>query len=539
MSSSADASVSRLMDASYSGRQSRPTARRRRWLIGGAVLAIVVGGVGMARPDRLLKRLFTGVTDHAAVHKVKPVTMQVTLKEDGELKPVNSTDIKCEVQGERVTIEWVVEESARVNKGDVILKLTAPDMKDRVDGEEIELRGITAAFEDAQEALTITLSENDSRLEKATIDLLVAELDLKSYEEGTYEKAKASVHIDIKQTEMDLKRRREELERSKPLEARGFLPRSRIEELEDEIEKLEMTLARNERELENLTTYEREKNLAQKRSAVDQARQELERERQRGASREKQARAKVEDQRQALEIRRRRFERMKEQLAKCDVLAPSDGVVRYGPSGERRYWSDQRVAPGEQVYAGQTILTLPDTSQMLVATRIHEADRHRVREGLKCLITVPAVPGRTFAGTLSKIAQFADSERGWLNPNLKEHATEIRLDETDPALSPGDTAHIEILIEEVPDVLAVPVQCVFTRGPKHFVFVRRALSAAPVEIKLGRTTTTMVEVTEGLAVGDEVVMAPDERLQAMLPAVSTTQPAGEGAAEGASGSPAS
>lgn len=524
MSSSTEASVAGVVGTAYAR---RPVARskRRRWLIGGLVLVATVAVVGMTRPDRLLKRLFTGQTDDTAVHRVKPTPLSITLKEDGELKPVNSLDIKCEVQGERVTIEWVVDESARVSKGDLILKLTAPDMKDRVDSEEIELRGITAAYEDAQQALTITQSENDSKLKKAEIDLLVAELDLKSYVEGTYEKDVASINIDIKQTEMDLKRKRDELAKSRPLADKGYLPKSRIEELEDEIEKLLMTLAKSQRELDNLNTYDHEKNLAQKRSAVEQSREELEREKQRGASREKQAQAKVDDQRQALEIRQRKFERMKEQLAKCEIHAPTDGVVQYGPSGERRFWSENRVAAGEQAYPGQTILTLPDTSQMLVSTRIHEADRHKVSEGLKVVVTVPAVPGRTFTGTLTKITKFADSERGWLNPNLKEHAAEVRLDDNDAALSPGDTAHIEILIEQVPDVLAVPVQCVFSRGPKHFVFVRHALSTAPVEVKLGRTTTTMVEVVSGLSAGDDVVMAPDERLQAMLPAPSTTQPA--------------
>jgi HlyD family secretion protein len=528
MSSSTEASTAGMINTGYAGRAAVHVRRggRPRWLlIGGLVLVVGAVVVGLTRPDRLLRSLFTGQTDRTALYRVKPVTLNVTLKEDGELKPVNSQDIKCEVQGERVTIEWVVDESTRVNKGDLILKLTSPDMKDRVDSEEIELRGITAAYEDAEQALAITKSENASKLKKTEIDLKVAGLDLKSYEEGTYEKDKASINIDIKQTEMDLKRRREELGRSIPLAEKGFLPKSRIEELTDEIEKLEMTLDKNRCALDNLTTYEYEKNLAQKQSAVEQAGEELDRERQRSASREKQAEAKVEDQKQALEIRQRKFERMKEQLAKCEVHAPTDGVVKYGPSGERRYWSDNRVAPGEQVYAGQTILTLPDTSQMLVSTRIHEADRHKVTEGLKCLITVPAVPGRTFTGTLTKITKFADSERGWLNPNLKEHAAEIKLDENDTALSPGDTAHIEVLIEEVADVLAVPVQCVFTRGTKHFVFARRGLSTAPVEIKLGRTTTTLAEVAEGLSAGDEVVMAPDERLQALLPTPSTTQPA--------------
>jgi HlyD family secretion protein len=327
-------------------------------VIAGLVVVAVVVVAGVVRPDRLLRRIFRGAAEDTAVYRVKPVTLHVTLKEDGELKPVKSQDIKCEVQGERVTIEWVVPESTRVGKGDLILKLTSPDMKDRVDSEEIELRGITAAYEDAQQALEITKSENASKLKKTEIDLKVAELDLKGYEDGTYEKTKASINIDIKQTEMDLKRKREELARSVPLAEQGFLPRSQIEELTDEIEKLEMTLDKNQRELETLTRYDYEKNMAEKQSAVEQAAEELDRERQRSASREKQAEAKVEDQRLALEIRQRKFERSKEQLAKCEVYAPTDGVVQYGPSGERRYWSDNRVAPGEQVYPGQTVLTL-------------------------------------------------------------------------------------------------------------------------------------------------------------------------------------
>jgi RND family efflux transporter MFP subunit len=524
MSSRTEAAAVGVAHTGYSARIGVRSKHSRRLVIGGLAFVVLVVLIAVIRPDRLLRRAFGGAGDDTAVYRVKPVTLHVTLKEDGELKPVNSLDIKCEVQGERVTIEWVVPESTRVSKGDLILKLTSPDMKDRVDSEEIELRGITAAYEDAQQALEITKSENASKLKKAEIDLKVAELDLRGYIDGTYEKTKASINIDIKQTQMDLKRKTEELERSIPLAEQGFLPRTRIDELRDEIEKLEMTLDKNERELDNLTRYDYEKNLAEKQSAVEQAGEELDRERQRSASREKQAVAKVEDQRLALEIRQRKFERSKEQLAKCEIYAPTDGVVQYGPSGERRYWQDNRVAPGEQVYPGQTVLTLPDTSQMLVSTRIHEADRHKVTEGLPCVITVPAVPGRTFTGTLTKITKFADSERGWLNPNLKEHAAEIKLDDNDAALSPGDTAHLEILIEEVPDALAVPVQCVFTRGIKHFVFVRGGLSTGPTEIKLGRATTTMVEVTEGLSAGDEVVMAPDERLQAMLPAPSTTQP---------------
>jgi RND family efflux transporter MFP subunit len=523
--------IGRAAPPTLAGKEARSTARpivrsrrRRRVWIGVAVLAVAVVLVAMTRPIGRLRGWLAGEAEDPTLYTVRPVTLNVTLKEDGEVKPVKSIELKNEVQGQRVTIEWIIPESTRVSKDDLLIKLASDDIKDRVETEEIELRATRSALEDAQQALAITKSENDSKIKRAEIDLALARLELQRYLEGDYEKSLATAKIAIKQTQMDLERKREELEKSRPLLEKGFVTKSKIEELEDEIEKLEMTLTRNELELQILNDYELKKNQMQKSSAVEQAEEELERERQRSASRQKQAEAKVENQQGTLKNREQRFERMKEQLAKCETRAPADGVVQYGESGERRYWGGNRIATGEQVYPGQTIITLPDTSQMMVTTRIHEADRHKIAEGLTCIVKVPAVPGQTFTGKLTKIAKFADSERSWWNPNLKEHAAEILLNQTDAQLSPGDTAHIEIMIEEVPDVLAVPVQCVFSRGSQHFVFLHNRLSAGPAEVKLGRITTNMVEITEGVSAGDQVLMAPDERLLAMLPAPSTTTP---------------
>ncbi|RMF73269.1 MAG: efflux RND transporter periplasmic adaptor subunit, partial [Planctomycetota bacterium] len=107
----------------------------------------------------------------------------------------------------------------------------------------------------------------------------------------------------------------------------------------------------------------------------------------------------------------------------------------------------------------------------------------------------------------------------WLNPELKEHTTEILLDETDAPVSPGDSAEVEILIDHLTDVLAVPVQCVYSRGPKNFVFRRDGRTAEPVEVELGASNESFVEIASGLKPGDEVLMSADERLLAKLPAV--------------------
>jgi HlyD family secretion protein len=518
---------------SYAAPPQAARRRSRRWLkIGFAMVLIVLIGASAAGPLGLWDRVFNRAKPDGDVYVVRPTTLNVVLKEDGELKPVNSVDVKCEVQGQgmsrSLTIKWIVEESAHIEKGELLVELASDEMQDRVETEEMELRRIASKLEEVEQALMITRSENASAIRKAEIDLQVAELELKRYTEGEHEKQLKEIKIAIQQAKMNVSQLEEELENSRILKEKDFVTEVRIRELEDSLTKAKMTLEKHVLAERILEEYERPKNEIQKRSAVERATEELAREKQRAQSREKQALARVEDQRETLKIRQGRLDRTKAQLEKCKIYAPVDGMVQYGESGGRRWWSNNRIGPGEQVNPGQTLLSIPDTSQMMVTTRIHEADRHRVGEGMTCLVRVPAVPGQTFVGRLSKIAQFADSERSWLNPDLKEHSAEILLEETDAPLSPGDTAHVEILVEEIQDVLAIPVQCVFARGPKRFVFVREGHRVEPMEVETGRSSLTMIEVIEGLTNSQQVVMAPTEKMLASLPMPGTGE-AGFGA----------
>lgn len=505
-----------------------PPANRSGWSrrLGLAVVLFVVG-LGLAGLAMLLGLPGSFIGDEAqhSYYTVEPVTLNITLKEDGELKPVNSVDVKCEVQGQGagLTIQWIVDESTHVNKGDLLVRLASDTFEDRVEQAELEYQNTLAALEAAKQSLEITRSENDSAIDKAQIDLTVAEYELERYVVGVRESTEKDHEIAIRKTTIQIELAQDELDKNRKLAERGFVTPTKIRELEEELERLKMTKDKQELDRETFLKYEFPKNKIQRESAVRQAREELEREKKRAASREATALAKVSDHEKSRDRRKDRLDRLREQLAKCEIRAPIDGVVQYGGSSGR-WWRGNPIAPGEQVRPGQTILTIPDTSRMMVGTRIHEADRHMIQEGLRCLVRVPAVPGETFEGRLEKISQFADSERSWLNPDLKEHAAEILLEQTTAKISPGDTAHVEIFIEEVPDALAVPVQCVYSRGDRRFVFRREAGTAEPVVVDLGRSTTEMIEVRGGLAAGDQVLMHVDEGLLAKLPSPGTASP---------------
>lgn len=514
-----------------------------RWWLGlaGVVVIVLIGTVFTLRSLDLMPGVFGPAATDVNTYVVKEVPLSITLSEDGELKPKNSVEIKCELEGQSTILE-IAEESSTVKKGDLLVELASDAIKERLDSEEIQLRKIQSALEAAEEDLKLTQKENESKIKKCEIAVMVADLELQRYLEGDFKRALKAAEINIAQTEMDIKRKKDDLAKNNDLFERGFVTASKIDQLEFELEKAQMTLEQNLLQKEILLKYEKPKNKAQKESDVEQTIQELDREKQRAESRKKQALAKVEEQRALRDMRTTRVQRLQTQYDKCKIYAPVDGIVQY-PAGDN-WRGNNRIAPGEKVYEGQTLVVLPDTSQMLVTTRIHEADRHQVREGLSCLVKVPAVPDRSFTGKISRIAQFAETANRWLNPELKEHMTEVLLDETDAPISPGDSAEIKILIDEIDAALAVPVQCIYARGSKTYVFVQRGRSAEYVEVKMGRSSTSMIEIVDGLKADDRVLMHTGNELVSTLPAptsVRTTlqgiEPPAGGPQRGPAGSP--
>lgn len=532
--------------APYPGSRSTPRGGRVWTRVAGGVLVLAVLASIVTWGGSWLRLLQRTPVDSSRIHVVKPTTLNVTLREDGELKPVHSAEIKCDVQGGQgmqrgFTIKWVAPESTVVKQGDLIVELASEEIMDRVETESIEVTRLQASAAEAQQQFEITKSENASALQKAEIEVQVAEIELQRYLEGEYKEQHKSSEVSIIQAEIDLRQKEDELAKSRRLFEKGFVTKVKIQELEDSVRKAQLLLEKYNLEIRILDEYELRKNKLERESAVVQAKDELEREKKRGESRLITADTKLRDAEATLAQQQKRLDRLKEQLEKCRIVAPVDGLVQYGRTGGGRGWDETRIAAGQTVNPGQTLINIPDASQMMVATRIHEADRHKVREGLKCLVRVPAVPGRVFTGKITSVAKFADSERSWLNPNLKEHATEILLDETDPRLAPGDTAQVEILIEEVADVLAIPVQCVYARGMQRFVFTLEGGNPKPRAVRIGRATIAMVEVVDGVQNGDRVLMAPSEDVLALLPSGGPPGqiPDGLPAAPGAPGAPGS
>ena len=103
------------------------------------------------------------------------------------------------------------------------------------------------------------------------------------------------------------------------------------------------------------------------------------------------------------------------------------------------------------------------------------------------------------------VAPLPNPGESWFNPDRKVYATTISLEEVPPTVRPGMSVQVEILVAELADAVLLPVQAVAGTADEPVAYLADGTQRPLV---LGLTNDRMVEVKDGLAVGDQVLLAP-------------------------------
>ncbi len=196
-------------------------------------------------------------------------------------------------------------------------------------------------------------------------------------------------------------------------------------------------------------------------------------------------------------------------------------MVVYANEQGGRFGGSQsaQIEEGAAVRERQTILRLPDLSQMQVKVNVHESKVELLGDTMKKAFAAGQevrarirILDRELQGTLASIANQPEPS-GWWSGNIKEYGTIIKIDGTPDNLRPGMTAECEILIEHLKDVLTVPVAAVVELKGKYLAWVVKDGKFEERPLVLGATNDQFVEVKDGLLEGEEVILNP----RAMIP----------------------
>jgi HlyD family secretion protein len=195
---------------------------------------------------------------------------------------------------------------------------------------------------------------------------------------------------------------------------------------------------------------------------------------------------------------RGRVEALQAAIEKMTVKAPQDGIVVY-----RTNWRDEKKKVGDSMWFGETVLALPDLSEMRADGFVDEADGGPVAAGQKVTIRLEARPDLDVHGQVKTVGRTV-RQKSWRNP-VKVFKVHIALDRTDSAvMRPAMRFRGEIETGRIAGLLLAPRDAVFLRDGGPVVWTRRALRWTEVPVRLGRSNRRQVEVLAGLEEGDRL-----------------------------------
>jgi HlyD family secretion protein len=432
--------------------------------------------------------------------------LRISVVQRGNLAAKDSISIESGVEGQ-TTVLYLIPEGTSVNPGDLLVELDASDLLEKKRQQEIAVQNAEAAYVKAKAQYDIQESQNLSDVEAAERKLNFAELDRKKYLEGDRIQLIDQAQDKILLAQSKLAQSANTKDWSTKLLEKGFVTKSDMDKDELDFESSDVQLKQAKQAKELFDKYEDTRKKIELDANVVEAERGLERTKLRAQAQIVDFEAGRNTSKARLELEQQRLAKWEDQIKKARIVAPVSGMVVY-TRAEGRFGMGEPIQKGSMVRERQEILTIPRPGGMIAEASVHESVLKQVTIGLPCTLSVDALPGVTLAGKVQFVALLPDKGSWWANPNQRLFKTEISIDDMHPEMRPGMSCNIEILTDEIPDTLYVPLQSVITQKGDTIAFVAGGDAVEQRKVKVGRNNDKWVEIEDGLKEGEVVLLSP-------------------------------
>ncbi len=439
----------------WSGR--RP--RWRRGLIAVVLIAVVAPAAAIIPRGSSSRQL-----DSALTHTITRGDLVVSVTEQGTLESSNNAEIKCRVRGDS-TIISVIESGTVVEPGDELVRLDTLFIE-----EEISERTKFAHLAKSATA-------------RSEADVVRAELAISEYLEGRFVSELATLEKDVAIAESRLRTAKNMLGHAKMMAESEYVSELDVEEKEFAVSQADLDVKLKETQIDVLKRFTKEEELATLQGNLNAAK------------------AQHEANKETAYADEQRLLRAKEEFGYCVVKAERGGMVIY-PTAEE--WKNApEIEEGATVHKDQTLLLMPDLSQMQVKVGIHESIVKRIKPGLIARVTLP---DKTIEGVVSSVASVT-RPAGWWTGNVVKYDTIVELPEGE-GLKPGMSAAVDVIMARHENVLLIPTAAVVETKEGYACWVKTAKGTQRRALELGDSSEMFILVEAGLKEGDEVVLDP-------------------------------
>jgi len=187
--------------------------------------------------------------------------------------------------------------------------------------------------------------------------------------------------------------------------------------------------------------------------------------------------------------------------ARLKIVAPFDGIAGI-----------RNVNVGDYLKDGTDIVNLEDIDTVYVDYRLPERFQAQVRPGQRALVELDALPGRRFEARVQAVDPLIDANGRsvGVRASIANHQLQLR---------PGMFARVSTVFGVREKARVIPEEAIVPQGGRQYV-IKLVPGADPdslvsqrVEVKVGIRRPGQVEIVAGLAAGDTVVTAGQQRLQ--------------------------
>lgn len=181
------------------------------------------------------------------------------------------------------------------------------------------------------------------------------------------------------------------------------------------------------------------------------------------------------------------LERSGQSRRTLELRAPRSGEI-----------AEKMVTDGQAIQTGDNLFLIADRSVLWVNVAVFEMDAPVVRIGTPVTVSVGALSGQLYSGRVTFIQPVVDEKTRTLTAR-------VEVSNRDGQLRPGMLATVE-LSGAAKMVLAVPLGAVLPTGTTNLVFINRGDGTfMPREVITGARGDSLIEIRQGLRLGDEVV----------------------------------
>jgi macrolide-specific efflux system membrane fusion protein len=152
--------------------------------------------------------------------------------------------------------------------------------------------------------------------------------------------------------------------------------------------------------------------------------------------------------------------------------------------------------------AYETIAVISNPAKLTVVARFSTSDLNAVIVGMEAVVDINTVG--QFNGKVVKLPIVHENQANQ-NQTLDDYVV-ILLDQMPPGLTENTPLSATIITESKANAVQIPLAALRTQGGRNFVLVvDGAGNKREVDVEIGLTTATEVEIVKGLTPGQKVV----------------------------------